>query len=215
LNEVAPLPKIAGLILAGGNSTRMSVGGVHRHKTHVQLGNKNFFEHVEERLLPQVDQLVVSCNQPTFKCRWPIVHDSAQSETATIGPLAGIVAGLRWLKKFNAPFSAPNLIEWLQLCPIDAPLLPTDLTQQLWYGANPIGSRLLLPLDHQSMPQPLFSLVHISLLPELLDFQEQSQRSFLKFALGHRHTTEIPIKEGDRGRLLNINTEHELLALNR
>jgi molybdopterin-guanine dinucleotide biosynthesis protein A len=213
LNRFAGFPKIVGLILAGGNSSRMTLHGTHQHKALMPLAGKRFIDHIEDRLLPQVDRLLVSTNLPNFESCWPIVRDDADASSATIGPLAGIIAGLNWLAQFNQQQSMEERLEWMQICPVDAPLLPTDLCAQLWLGREQSGTRLLLPIDDQRRAQPLFSMVHIALLPKLLDFNAQGQRSFLKFAIDLSSTQQVPIKEGGQGRLLNINTEQELNAL--
>lgn len=193
----------------------MTLQGVHQHKAHMQLAGKTFLAHVEQRLLPQVNCLIISCNIPGFTSQWPVVLDTEQATSATIGPLAGIVAGLSWLQQFNQQKSLNECIEWMQICPIDAPLVPSDLCEQLWLGAlaTHTDTRLILPLDNQLKPQPLFSLIHVSVLPDLAEFLKKDERSFLKFASGFKATKQVAIKEGGQGRLLNINTEQELIAL--
>jgi molybdopterin-guanine dinucleotide biosynthesis protein A/very-short-patch-repair endonuclease len=105
--------RVAGLILAGGKSTRMG-----QNKAFVQLGDKTLLKHVYQRLQPQCERVLVSTNSddPRF-AGFQTISDSI---TGQLGPLAGILAGLKAIK---------NTQEWLVTTPVDCPFLPMNLVE--------------------------------------------------------------------------------------
>jgi molybdopterin-guanine dinucleotide biosynthesis protein A len=108
---------VTGVILAGGQSRRMGGGD----KGLLELAGKPMLAHVFERLAPQVGRVVINANgDPARLARFelPVVADTIPDFA---GPLAGILAGMRW-SMANAPAA-----RWIATAAGDAPLLPTDL----------------------------------------------------------------------------------------
>src|ERR1700729_941613 len=84
--------KIAGVLLAGGQSQRMGGGD----KCLRLLAGKPILAHVIERAKPQVDALVLNANGDAARFAGfglPVIGDSV---TGFAGPLAGVLAGLDW-----------------------------------------------------------------------------------------------------------------------
>jgi molybdopterin-guanine dinucleotide biosynthesis protein A len=113
--------KVAGLVLAGGQSRRMGGGdkGLRR------LGGRTLLGHVVERLRPQVAALVISANGDPARFAGfglPVVADSVPDFA---GPLAGVLAGLDW-----AAAHRPDLSHVASVA-TDAPFLPRDLVSRL------------------------------------------------------------------------------------
>jgi molybdopterin-guanine dinucleotide biosynthesis protein A len=109
---------IAGLILAGGQGTRM--GGV--DKPLLPLGGRRILDFVLERVQPQVSALAISANgdPARYACfGFPVLADTVYSR----GPLGGVLAGLAWAEALGA--SA------LLSVPGDTPFIPTDLAARL------------------------------------------------------------------------------------
>ena len=112
--------KITGLILAGGEGRRM--GGA--DKGLLDFHGRPLVAHVIERLVPQVDTLLISANRNLdeyLDFGYPVVTDASADR---LGPLAGIAAGLQACET-----------PWLLVCPCDCPALPTDLVARLIAGA--------------------------------------------------------------------------------
>ena len=111
---------IAGLILAGGRSSRM--GGI--NKAYAELGGKTLLARSIERLRPQVSQLAVNANDgaETFDTGGLLLLPDAFA--GYVGPLAGIHAGLAW---------AAGLVDVTHLATVsvDAPFIPLDLVERL------------------------------------------------------------------------------------
>jgi molybdopterin-guanine dinucleotide biosynthesis protein A len=113
--------KVAGLVLAGGQSRRMGGGD----KALRQLGGQTLLGRVVERLRPQVAALVINANgDPSRFASFglPVVADGVPDFA---GPLAGVLAGLDW-----AAAHRPDLSHVASVA-TDAPFLPEDLVSRL------------------------------------------------------------------------------------
>jgi molybdopterin-guanine dinucleotide biosynthesis protein A len=108
---------VTGVVLAGGQSRRMGGGD----KGLLDLDGRPMLAHVVERLGPQVGRMVINANGDPARFSGfglPVVADSIPDFA---GPLAGVLAGMRW-SRANAPAA-----RWIATAAGDAPLLPTDL----------------------------------------------------------------------------------------
>jgi molybdopterin-guanine dinucleotide biosynthesis protein A len=94
------------------------------------LAGRPLLAHVLERVAPQVWAVALSANgDPARFAAWglPVLADARSADPAALpdGPLAGVLAGLRWAAR-NHP--AAGL---LLSVPTDTPLLPPDLVARL------------------------------------------------------------------------------------
>ena len=123
---------ITGVLLAGGQSRRMFADGSDstdqpRDKCLEMIGQRTMLAHVIARLAPQVDQLVLNANgDPARFAAYglPVIADPV---AGFVGPLAGVLAGMRW--------SAEQAPEASHIATVstDAPFIPTDLVARLAY----------------------------------------------------------------------------------
>ncbi len=114
---------IAGLVLAGGQATRL--GGV--DKALLPLGALTVLDELIGRLRPQVNVLAISANgDPARFARFglPVLPD----EVTGRGPLGGVLRGLAWAASQGA--------DWLLSVPGDTPFIPTDLARRLSPGPS-------------------------------------------------------------------------------
>lgn len=183
-------PRLIGLILAGGRSTRL--GG--RDKAFAILAGRPLIAHVVARLAPQVDALVVSRNAdpaPFHELGVTVVPDVLAGFR---GPLAGIHAGL-------AAF--PH--DYLVTAPVDAPLLPRDLVRRLRPHAAPGRCAYASDGEHHTLailwPPGLAGAVEEALLAG-----RASPREWLAV---HGVPVVIP-RDDDSDIALNINTPADL-----
>ena len=112
---------IAGVVVAGGTSTRMG----NRCKASCLLGEQTLLERVIRRLRPQVDNLLLNMNEDESHYKYlsvPILADCCDGQ---LGPLAGLLTGLEWARD-----TLPGC-EWLVSAPVDTPFLPVDFVQRL------------------------------------------------------------------------------------
>ena len=144
--------KIAGVLLAGGQSQRMGGGD----KNLRMLGGKPILAHIIERAKPQVDALVLNANgdpQRFAGFGLPIVGDSV---AGFAGPLAGVLAGLDW--------AATNLpeAELVASFATDAPFFPRDLVRRLAVALEEGGFDLACAQSN-GQAHPVFGLWPVSL----------------------------------------------------
>lgn len=124
---------ITATVLAGGLSRRMFADGSGRgDKGLLALGRSSMIERVIAVVRPQVVAIVVNANgDPTrfAALGLPVVADPIEG---FVGPLAGVLAGLRWTQTAH-----PEARYTLSVSS-DAPFLPADLAQRL---AATLGGR--------------------------------------------------------------------------
>lgn len=116
--------KIAALVLAGGLGSRM--GG--QDKGLVSFAGKPLIAHVVERLMPQVDTIVINANRnlEDYATYAPYVFADEQ-ERFQLGPLSGLVAASK--AEILADY------DWLLVVPCDTPYLPLNLVDLFMQAA--------------------------------------------------------------------------------
>ena len=181
---------ITGLVLAGGQGRRM--GGV--DKGLQLLRGKPMAQWAIERLAPQVDEVLINCNQnleayARFGRR--LVPDEIRGFA---GPLAGLHAGLR--------AAAHPLVVTV---PCDSPFLPEDLVLRL---ESKMEGKDLAVAKTGDQPHPVFSMVRREVLGNLEAFLSGGGRKIDAWYASLR-TVEVSFDdEADAFR--NINTLEEL-----
>lgn len=181
---------ITGVILAGGKASRM--GG--QDKGLVVLKGKALWQHVADRLQPQVATLAISANRNITDYQssgLPVFQDSISDFP---GPLAGMLSVMQQAAG-----------EWFLFCPCDTPFVPAYLAERLvaQRGEAPVvwahdGHR-----DH-----PAVALVHRSLASKIEDYLARGERRvmvFMREAGGH------PVDFSDsQDAFSNVNTLDDL-----
>lgn len=115
---------IAGLVLAGGRSSRM--GGA--DKAFLALGGKTLLARALDRLRPQVDRLWISANSaPERHAAFgaPVIGDAVEGFA---GPLAGVHAGLLAARSEG--------FDRMATAAVDTPFFPVDLCARLAAGPD-------------------------------------------------------------------------------
>ncbi len=137
-----PVSEITGLLLAGGQGSRM--GGV--DKGLQVFRGRPLAAWTLERLAPQVSSVLISANRN-------LDHYAAFGGTVVkdelpdyAGPLAGLHAALGQTKT-----------PWLATCPCDSPFLPPDLVAILAAALTESGAPLAVVRTPDG-PQPVFML---------------------------------------------------------
>jgi molybdopterin-guanine dinucleotide biosynthesis protein A len=216
--------RVAGLILAGGNSSRMIVNAEQTDKAWVCWRGKPLIQHAIEGLEKQVSFLMIS-SSPNAKNRLlyeglgiKLIDDfeskletesftpnNQQGSTSKQGPLAGILAGLIHCQTNGSA-------DWLQVVPCDAPNVPTTLVAQLLAGDRQSGSEesslnIRMPIGADKREQPMFALLPIGVTSELQIYFNAGGRSLLAFAKGKiSNEACVFFKESVRSNFANINS---------
>lgn len=147
--------RIFGVILAGGQGRRM--GGA--DKALIPLAGAPLLARVIDRISPQVEELALSANGDPGRFaafKLPVLPDAVGA-----GPLAGVLAALRWA----APLGATAVMS----VPVDGPFLPGDLCPQLCLAAEraPKGLAIATTAGRQ---HPTYGLWPVTLEADLAAF---------------------------------------------
>lgn len=121
-----------GIILAGGQATRMGGGD----KGLLTLGGQTLLARVLERLEPQVADVAINANGDPARFSdygHPVVADSLHGYP---GPLAGVLAGLDWAASQGA--------DTIVTVAADTPFFPCDLVPQLLLASEDQAYPLVL-----------------------------------------------------------------------
>lgn len=193
-DEQAPSKQVTGVILAGGQGSRM--GGV--DKGWVEYHGQPLIEHVIHRLLTQTDQIVIVANRNIERYR-TLGHSVVQDEISGFqGPLAGIHAALQ---SIDTPLAL--------IVPTDAPLLPMDLLTSLSSRAivNATLDHPILSFDGER-EQPLFGIYPKSLATALQQYLANGQRRLMQWCNDH-HAEWIDMSD-KKAAFANMNTLAQL-----
>jgi molybdopterin-guanine dinucleotide biosynthesis protein A len=152
-------------------------------KSLAELGGRTMLAHVLARLGPQVGALVINANGDPARFaayELPVVADTV---TGFVGPLAGILAGLRW--------SAAHVPAATHVASVsaDAPFLPSDLVKRLADGASDRPGSIAVARSSGEM-HPVIGLWPVALADDL----EAALRSGVRKVLAwtDRHGT-VPV----------------------
>ena len=139
------------------------------------FNNKSIFERILERLEPQVNKIIINCNQNEknfAKYRLPILKDLKQGY---FGPLAGIHTSMRWLS-INDPLS-----EWLITMPGDTPFIPLDIIAK-FKGKMSKQTKIILAQSGMKI-HPIIGAWHTSLFESLDIYIENGIRKILTWLI--------------------------------
>jgi len=148
--------KVAGVLLAGGQSQRMGGGD----KTLRLLAGRPILAHVIERAAPQVTSLVLNANGDPARFAafgLPVIADDIGGFA---GPLAGVLAGLDW-----AAAKVPGTTHVASFA-TDAPFLPRDLVAS-FREAMRLGHYDLACAASEGRTHPVFGLWPLDLREDL------------------------------------------------
>jgi molybdopterin-guanine dinucleotide biosynthesis protein A len=202
--------RLAGVIIAGGLSSRMQEGGIAGDKFLLSLDSQTIIEHVASRLSPQVSNPFVNANgdpNRLAKLNTPIVSDLPSAHG---GPLVGLRTAFEYASGF--PF--------LLSVAADSPFLPLDLATQLCERQKKTGASIVLASSGGRV-HPIFGLWKTDLAQPLNDWLVQAEKpSVFAFA---RHIgfeeVEFPLVQLANGEtfdpFLNINTPDDLAEAKR
>ena len=194
---------ITGVVLAGGRGSRM--GGVDK-------GLQNFNGmpmalHTLMRLQPQVGEVMINANRNLGAYEafgvpvWPdVLGDYA-------GPLAGFLTALERCET-----------GWLVTVPCDTPLFPQDLVARLAQAAQEQDADIAMAAareeDGQIRTQPVFSLMRVDLMENLIAFTQSGGRKIDAWTAQHKSIIVPFDQPGDEPRaFFNANTLAELHQL--
>jgi molybdenum cofactor guanylyltransferase len=155
---------VVGVLLAGGRSSRMGGGD----KCLRPIGGRPILARIIERLQPQVSDLVINANgEPSRFAPFglPVVCDSV---AGFAGPLAGVHAGLVWVKS-----NCPDVGYGVTVA-TDTPFFPTDLVQR--FLAERKERPMLLVARSDAGLHPVIGLWPVGIASELEESLKRGER---------------------------------------
>ncbi|MBB3234147.1 molybdenum cofactor guanylyltransferase MobA [Phyllobacterium endophyticum] len=197
--------RIAGAILAGGQSRRMD--GI--DKALLPFGEKRVIDHVFERLSRQITPVVLnSNNEPVLFMELPIpvVPDDIDGFA---GPLAGILAAMEWANGQALPFTHIATVA------TDTPFFPDDLVDTLRRSVADERGCICVAASGGRL-HPVFGIWPVSLRSDLRRWlSNENHRRVMAWLERHPHKiAEFPIRTEQSGVPLdpffNINTPEDI-----
>lgn len=164
---------VAGILLAGGRSSRMGGGD----KCLRMLAGRPILARIVERLAPQVSGMVINANGDPSRFApfaLPVVADSI---AGFAGPLAGVHAGLEWVRAYR-----PG-IRYAVTVATDTPFFPADLVAR-FLAAIPSAPALMVARSAEGV-HPVIGLWPVALASELEAALEAGARKAGAFTEAH------------------------------
>lgn len=192
------MSKVAGIVLAGGKSSRMG-----RDKARLDCGSRDFIEHSIATLQPVSDEVYVSCGPV---CQYqeygaPVIVDDISSA----GPLGGMVTVMRTVKADTFLF-----------LPVDNPMIPTALYRYMLELLEDFDA--VVPELHGYF-EPLCALYRADCLPAMEKAISQGKRKIKSFYpdIRIRTLTEEEIRSIGNPEVLflNVNEHRHYLQMKR
>jgi molybdenum cofactor guanylyltransferase len=190
---------ICGLILAGGQARRMGGGD----KCLLPLAGKSLLQRTIERAQPQVAHLILNANGNSLRfarSKLPVVPDLSEEFK---GPLAGVHAGLTWMKK-----TYPDH-QWLMSIASDSPFFPDDLAQRLLDAAIQNQAQIAVAESNHQM-HPTFALWHTSILDKLEIALKQDKVPSMQSWVESQKMIKVDFIGSRYDPFFNINTPQDL-----
>ncbi|XKM13524.1 molybdenum cofactor guanylyltransferase MobA [Orbaceae bacterium ac157xtp] len=181
---------ITAIILAGGKSSRMQ----YNDKGLLLLKCKPLFKHVIDKIKPQVNEIIINCNQNETQyslAGYPIIKDELPG---FLGPLAGIYSGL-----------VASNTQWNLIVSCDTPFLPADLVSKLF---TIIGHANAGYVVEKEKSHPTVLLINKNQIVNIKDALEKGERKLLIYL---KKINAKPIKfYNQKDSFVNINTPEDL-----
>ena len=171
---MSPRASVTGVVLAGGLSRRMGGGD----KGMLALAGKPMLEHVIGRLRPQVGAMVINANGDATRFAQfdlPVVADTIEG---FVGPLAGVLAGMRWSARHTP--EASHIVTAAG----DAPLLPTDVVARLMAAVEERPRGIALARSQGEL-HPVIGVWPVALADDLQADVESGVRKVLRWTDKH------------------------------
>ncbi|WP_061500264.1 molybdenum cofactor guanylyltransferase MobA [Kosakonia oryzendophytica] len=160
----------------------------------LELNGKPLWQHVAQRLRPQVEHVVISANRNLDIYRasgLTVVPDSLNDFP---GPLAGI---LSVMQKIDS--------EWFLFCPCDTPYVPENLLARLQVQRQQAPA---VWVHDGERDHPAIALINRRILPALQDYLARGERRVMVFM---RESGGHPVDFSDaKIAFANVNTPDDL-----
>ena len=202
-NQEAPDVAV-GVILAGGQARRMGGGD----KPLKQIAGRTMLDRVIARLSPQVTKIVLNANGDPARFSATGLPVAADPVEGFAGPLAGVLAGMRWAKA-NAAHA-----RFILTVAGDTPFFPLDLGSRFFAAAGGDEGTIALA-ETGGKAHPVFGLWPVALADDLHDFLTHGEtRKVLAWADRHGRVDvpfdAITVDDTSVDPFFNVNTPEDM-----
>ncbi len=194
--------KVSGVILAGGQSSRMGGGD----KSLMDLGGQTILARVIARLAPQVDGLALNANGDPVRFAaygLPVVADTIEGFA---GPLAGVLAGMDWAYTQGA--------DYIVTAAADTPFFPDHLLVGLQMARESEGAPLAMAMTPDPVRKfarhPTFGLWSVGLRDDLRGALEGGVRKVVQWTEPHGCAKMVFNYDGGDP-FFNVNTPEDMV----
>ena len=180
-----------GIILCGGLSKRMG-----SDKSQKKINNVKLIDIVVDLATSQVKKLALNASeQKTEKFDLELVPDCI---SGNLGPLVGILSGLKWAKKKN--------FKWLMVFPIDSPFFPYNIVKVFFEN---LKNEQVVIAQSSNRLHPVFSMWNVDLIEDLEFFITKGERKIDLFTKKIKsRLVNFPVIGYDP--FFNVNNEEDL-----
>ena len=193
-----------GVVLAGGLSRRMDG----REKAFLPLGGKPLIRHVLDRMKPKFAAVAINANGDPARFRefgLPVIADTIPGYA---GPLAGILAGMRWAREQH-----PRVTH-IVTAAADTPFFPADLAERLPSAAQGDRPTIAIAISDEHR-HPVFGCWPVALADELEAFLHSGEDGKVMLFARNYPIVDVPFDEIEIGEekldpFFNINTPADL-----
>lgn len=183
------IPKINGLVLAGGKSTRMGTD-----KDVIKWHGKEQRYYVADLLKPFCEDVFISC-RPEQVATIDAAYKALPDTFLNMGPTGGILSALR----------SQRDKAWLVVA-CDLPLLNEETIRFLTTHRNNAHIATTYESPHDGLPEPLITIWEPESYPALLNFLGQGKTCPRKVLMNTETTILKPLQPQA---LMNVNTPEE------
>ncbi len=189
------IPDCTGIILSGGQNTRMDG----RNKSFLKLGSKRFLDLIFETMSPLFNEIIIVTRQPEIYQEWDVIVATDLFEIHS--PLAGIHAGLHRMQ---------NKYAFVTSC--DTPFLKKEVIQILIKAIEPQKDAIVPSFNTYFQPLCAIYSKKCRLLIEQLLQQQQVKVDQLFAQINIKQIDYSLFKTVDPKLIsfFNINTREEL-----
>lgn len=187
------------VILAGGRSRRMDGAD----KAFSVLGGESLLARTITRIRPQVSSLVISANDESRRFSQWNIPTVADAEGPDLGPLAGILAGMQWLKE-KIP-QAEHIIS----VPVDTPFLPENFVRRLLEENNKTLADIVIAVS-SGRSHFVSALWSLSLAHHLHEFLVGDGPRKVETFVRQQSTAEVKFSDKGIDPFFNANTPEDL-----
>lgn len=196
---MTPHPSILGVVLAGGLSRRMG----EQEKSLLQLDGKPIIAHVVDRLKMQTDNILINANGDPDRFSGFNLPVQADTVEGFAGPLAGILAGMRWCETNMTD------CDYVLSVASDTPFFPDTLLEK--FIANiPVENDAIALASSNKQRHPVFGLWSISFADRLEEFLvAEGNRKVMMFVERYPNcVVNFEVENADP--FFNVNTPEDL-----